>query len=66
MSTDRSNQAISDLVVSYSAYMSAIKERRHQAIVTWAMCLLGDQKTTGVEMIPAATLELDIKTWKSK
>lgn len=65
MTNDRSNQAVSDLVISYSAYMSAIKERKHQAIVTWAQCLLDDQERTGVEMIGAERLRSDIQNWKS-
>ena len=62
--TDRSEQAIKDLVISYSAYMSAIKERKHHAIVTWAQCLLADQELTGVEMIGSERLRSDISLWQ--
>jgi hypothetical protein len=62
--TDRSEQAIKDLVISYSAYMSAIKERKHHAIVTWAQCLLSDQELTGVEMIGSERLRSDISLWQ--
>jgi len=61
---DRSNEAISDLVISYSAYMSAIKERKDYAIVTWARCLLDDQERTGVVMIGAERLRESIKHWE--
>ena len=61
---DRSEQAIKDLVISYSAYMSAIKERKHYAIVTWARCLLDDQELTGVEMIGPERLRSDISLWE--
>ena len=61
---DRSNEAIKDLVISYSAYMSAIKERKHHAIVTWAQCLLDDQERTGVEMISSERLRSDISLWQ--
>ena len=61
---DRSDEAISDLVISYSAYMSAIKERKDYAIVTWARCLLDDQERTGVEMIGSARLRSDISLWE--
>ena len=60
---DRSDEAIKDLVISYSAYMSAIKERKHYAIVTWAQCLLDDQERTGVEMIGSTRLRSDISLW---
>jgi hypothetical protein len=62
--TDRSNEAIKDLVISYSAYMSAIKERKDYAIVTWARCLLDDQERTGVEMIGTQRLRESIKHWE--
>jgi len=61
---DRSDEAISDLVISYSAYMSAIKERKDYAIVTWARCLLDDQERTGVEIIGSARLRSDISLWE--
>ena len=61
---DRSEHAIKDLVISYSAYMSAIKERKHHAIVTWAQCLLDDQELTGVEMIGSERLRSDISLWQ--
>jgi hypothetical protein len=61
--TDRSEQTIKDLVISYSAYMSAIKERKDHAIVTWAQCLLDDQERTGIEMIGSARLRSDISLW---
>jgi len=63
MTNDRSEQAIKDLVISYSAYMSAIKERKHHAIVTWAQCLLDDQERTGIEMIGSERLLSDISLW---
>jgi len=62
--TDRSEEAIKDLVISYSAYMSSIKERKHHAIVTWAQCLLDDQERTGVEMIGTERLRESIKHWE--
>ena len=61
---DRSDQNIKDLVISYSAYMSAIKERKDYAIVTWAQCLLDDQERTGVEMISPERLKQGIKYWE--
>ena len=60
---DRSDQNIKDLVISYSAYMSAIKERKDYAIVTWAQCLLDDQERTGIEMIDSTRLRSDISLW---
>lgn len=52
MANNRNNKAIEDLCTSYSAYMAAIREQRDQAITAWAICLLADQKNTGVIMIP--------------
>ena len=61
---DHSDQNIKDLVISYSAYMTAIKERKDYAIVTWARCLLDDQERTGVEMIGTERLRESIKHWE--
>ena len=61
---DRSDQNIKDLVISYSAYMTAIKERKDYAIVAWARCLLDDQERTGVEMIGTERLRESINHWE--
>lgn len=59
---DRSNRAISDLVISYSAYMDAVRRRVDHAIYTWAHCLIGDQERTGVVMVPYVVLREDIQS----
>ena len=49
---DRSDSAIQDLCISYSSYMRAITDQKAHAIAVWAKCLLDDQVSTGVEMVP--------------
>ena len=53
---NRTNKAIEDLCTSYHAYMNAIASRNDKSIVVWAHCLIGDQKETGVEMVPMQLL----------
>jgi hypothetical protein len=57
---DRSDTSIKDLVISYSAYMDAIKQRNDNAIVAWAYCLISDQELTGITMIPEMRLRESI------
>ncbi len=58
---DRSDNAIQELCISYSAYMRAISEQNDKAIVTWAICLIADQERTGVTMVPVDRLRNTIK-----
>jgi hypothetical protein len=59
--TDRSDKAIEDLCVSYSAYVRAIVEKNDQAMIAWALCLITDQENTGVTMIPMERLRNSIR-----
>jgi hypothetical protein len=61
MTNDRSDKAIEDLCVSYSAYVRAITEKNDQAMIAWAICLITDQERTGVTMIPMERLRNSIK-----
>ena len=61
MTNDRSDKAIEDLCISYSAYMRAIIEKNDQAMVAWAICLITDQERTGVTMVPMHRLQGTIK-----
>lgn len=64
MAHDRSNKAIEELCISYSAYMRAISEQNNHAIITWAICLISDQKNTGVTMVPMDLLQNTIQLRK--
>jgi hypothetical protein len=61
---DRSNKAIEDLCISYSAYIRAIGEKNEQATTAWAICLIADQELTGVTMIPMNRLRSTIELRK--
>lgn len=62
---DRSDKAIQDLCISYSSYMRAITDQKAHAIAVWAKCLLDDQASTGVEMVPNDRLKNTIHLYKS-
>ena len=58
---DRSDDAIKDLCTSYSAYVRAITGNDNNSIIAWSICLMGDQKRTGVSMVPMSRLEDTLK-----